>query len=138
MTYYVYSTATCSGTYVEYETGTSARKDIGVPKKRPDGTPIKITINGGHGVANKHFVTPKGVVTIVSDADMDILLQNDSFVRHMKAGFITYDKKHVDPAKKAESMARRDGSAPLTPADFSEGENSTKDTPLYKAKKEAA
>ena len=130
--YYVYSTATCSGTYAVYEQNSS--KDLGIIKKRPDGTKIAIVINGGHGVANKHFVTPRGVVTKVSDEDMEILLADQGFQRHMKAGFLSYEKKEVAPEKKAESMAQKDGSAPLTPADFEEGEASSKETKVYKKK----
>ena len=33
---------------------------------------------------------------------------NRSFQRHVAAGFISYDKKQVDPSKKAENMALKD------------------------------
>jgi hypothetical protein len=133
MTYYVYSTATSSASYVVYVENSS--KDLGVIKKDAQGKPLLVTINGGHGVANKHMFTPKGVVTIVNDEQMELLLANDSFQRHIKAGFITYDKKHVEPEKKAENMAQKDGSAPLTPDDFKESESSSSDTKIYKTKK---
>ncbi len=133
MTYYVYSTATCSGTYVMYEdTPPTANA---VAKKWPNGKPMKITIKGGHGIADKHFFTPKGVVTILTDEEMDVLLQNKSFLRHMDAGHISYEKKNVAPEKKAASMAEKDGSAPLTPKDFEESENSTAGNKIYKEKK---
>ena len=130
--FYVYSTATCPIVYAVYEQNTN--KDLGVIKKRPDGTKIAITINGGHGVANKHFVTPRGAVTSVSDEDMEILLQDKLFKKHMDAGFMSYEKKEVSPEKKADTMAEKDGSAPLTPADFEEGEASSKETKVYKKK----
>lgn len=130
--FYVYSTATCPISYVVYESNTSS--DLGVIKKRPDGTKISITIKGGHGVANKHFVTPRGVVTQVSDEDMEILLQDKSFTKHMNAGFMSYEKKEVSPDKKAASMAEKDGSAPLTPSDFDEAEASSNETKVYKKK----
>lgn len=131
--YYVYSTATCPINYSVYSKNSS--NDLGVVQKRPNGKPLTVTINGGHGVANKHFVTPRGAVTQVSDEDMEILLNDKNFKRHVDAGFMSYEKKEVAPEKKAKDMADKDGSAPLTPKDFEEGENSSQETPVYKKKK---
>ena len=122
MPFYVYSTATNSGTYVEYEN--NASNELAIPKKWPDGTSMKVTIKGGHGLADKHFVTPKGVVTKVTDSEMEMLLRNPAFKRHMDRGFMTYDKKNIEPWKKAANMAQKDGSAPLTPADYVAGKSS--------------
>lgn len=132
--YYVYSTATCPIKYVNYVNNSS--QDLGVVQKHPNGKPMAVVIKGGHGVANKNLVTPRGVVTEVTDEEMDQLLQDVAFKRHMEAGFMSYDKKNVDPEKKAAAMSDKDGSAPLTPKDFEEGENSTPDNKVYK-KKEA-
>jgi hypothetical protein len=132
MTFYVYSTATNSGTYVEYEQNSG--HDISLPKKWPNGKPMQVTIKGGHGVANKHFFTPKGVVTSVTDDEMEMLLNNPAFKRHMDRGFITYDKKNIAPEKKAANMADKDGSAPLTPSDYVESENSEPGNRIYKLK----
>ena len=56
------------------------------------------------------------------------------FRDQVKAGFLVVDKKLGDTAKKADSMAARDGSSPLTPADFEKGEHSTNQSPIYKPK----
>jgi hypothetical protein len=127
---YVYSTATCSGTYVEYQ----KTPPISENKSSPGYNKAirKIVINGGHGVATKHLFTPKGVVTQVSDDDLEFLLKNASFQRHVAAGFLTYDKKKVDPEKKIVNMAAEDGSAPLTPKDFEKGENGDETTKVFK------
>jgi len=130
--FYVYSTATCPIDYVVYRKNSS--NDLGVIEKHPNGKPMRVTIKGGHGVANKNLVTPRGVVTQVSDEDMQLLLDDAIFQRHMKAGFMSYDKKNVDPEKKAASMEDKDGSAPLTPKDFEESENSTAENKIYKKK----
>ena len=123
---YVYSTATCGAFYCLYESG--SEKDLGVVKH-------KVEIKGGHGVATpKTCITPRGVVTMVSDEDLEFLMKNDSFIKHMKAGFLTVDKKEVAPEKKAKDMAQKDGSAPLTPSDFATGENSSTETKVYKKK----
>ena len=129
---YVYSTATNSGTYVEYENNSS--HDISIPKRFTNGKPMKVTIKGGHGLANKHFVTPQGVVTTVTDEEMEMLLRNKSFLRHVHLGFISCDKKKVAPEKKAVNMNQKDGSAPLTPADYVETENSERGNRIYKVK----
>jgi hypothetical protein len=132
MSFYVYSTATNSIIYAEYEKNASS--DIAIFKKWPDGKPMKVVIHGGHGVANKHFLTPKGVVTQIQDHEMEYLLTNEAFIRHMDKGFMTYDKKKVDPAKKVKDMEDKDGSAPITPSDFIESENSTSTNKVYKMK----
>ncbi len=132
MPFYVYSTATNAGTYVEYEK--NASNELAIAKKWPNGKPMKVNINGGHGVANKHFFTPKGVVTQVTDDEMEMLLRNPAFKRHMDKGFMTYDKKNVAPEKKAANMAQKDGSAPLTPSDYEETENSTPTEKIYRRK----
>jgi len=122
---YVYSTQTCGMHYAEYEKSSS--KDIAKIIK-------KVLIKGGHGVANKHFLTPKGVVTTVSDEDMEFLLKSEAFNRHLKAGFMSYDKKEVLPEIKAANMKDKDGSAPLTPADFIESDNSSDSSKIYRKK----
>lgn len=124
---YVYSTATCSGTYVEYKKDSSKGHGHSEIAR-------KVTINGGHGVATKSLITPQGVVTEVTRDELDFLLKDANFQRHMKAGFMTYSDTKVDPAKRAESMAEKDGSAPLTPADFKKGENGDEVTKIYKGK----
>lgn len=126
---YVYSTATCSTAYVKYKPQ-SVSGDRGSTGHNQ--IVKKVVVNGGHGISNKFMITPIGVVTKVSDEDLDFLLQDDSFQRHMKAGFVSYDKKRIEPEKKAENMALKDGSSPLTPKDFEEGQNDGEDLRVYK------
>lgn len=128
--YYVYSTATCSGTYCEYQENGSA--DLAVVKRKPNGQKMQVTIRGGHGVKPYNLLTPYGIMTPVSDEDMAWLKENPAFKRHMAAGFITYDKKKVDPAKKAANMSQKDGSAPLTPKEFEESQYSSDSSRVYK------
>ena len=79
-----------------------------------------------------HLTTPKGAVTEVTDEELEFLLKNKSFQRHMKAGFISYDNTKVEPEKKAADMAEGDNSIPLTPKDFEESENSSAEARIYK------
>lgn len=124
---FVYSTATNSGTYIKYKSDHSKGHGHSEVLK-------KVTIQGGHGVATKALVTPKGVVTKVTQEELDFLMENESFKRHLKAGFMAVDSKKVDPADKAANMAPADNSAPLTPADFEKGENSTEETKIFKGR----
>ena len=119
---YVYSTATAGDSYVKYKYSADG-KSLPIAVKT-------VTIRGGHGVSDKNFVTPRGVVTEVSQEDLDFLLSDPNFMEHVKAGFMSYDKKKVDPEKKIKNMAKKDGSAPLTPADFEEGK--MEDSKIYK------
>lgn len=134
--HYVYSTCANSGTYCDYGNLTSDDKNRGhhVAIK-------KVTIMGGNGVARQQkssgfggIYTPKGVVTEVSDEDMEFLLKNECFKRHVAAGHISYDKRKMEPEKKIKDMNPRDGSAPISSASFDESENSTSDSRIYKKK----
>jgi hypothetical protein len=121
---YVYSTATGAISYIEYEPDND--KSAGFAKVLK-----KVTIAGGHGVATKNLVTPKGVATRVSEEDLEFLLKNKSFQKHVKAGFMTHDKNKVDPEKKVANMSKADGCAPLTPNDFKPGQYSTPEARIY-------
>lgn len=127
---YIYSTATCSGTYVEYEKSHTIQDN----KSTQGHNKIirRVTINGGHGVANKILYTPMGVATKVTDQDFEFLIGNKSFQRHVAAGFLTYDKKKVEPEIKVKDMCQKDGSSPLTPKDFENGENGDETTKVFK------
>lgn len=130
---YVYSTATCPISYVKYKTAPKNEKiDIRGAGAGHNEVLKSVTIKGGHGVNTKILVTPKGVVTQVSDEDMDFLLENESFQKHVKAGYMSYDKKKIDPEKKARNMAEKDGSSPLTEKDFEKSENDYGDLRVYK------
>lgn len=128
---YVYSTATCPIAYVKYQPRLIVEKN---DRAAPGHNKIlkKVTINGGHGVSNRQLVTPIGVVTHVSDEDLDFLIEDQNFQRHVKAGFVSYDKRKVEPYKKAANMSEKDGSSPLTPKDFEKGENDSDDLRVYK------
>lgn len=107
---YVYSTLTCDNDYAEWV-------------KNGDQQSIQrvVRINGGHGLMTKHMLTPLGIVTEVSDEDLEFLERNDAFKLHVANGFITVDKKKVDPEKAAANMKRRDKSSQIVPSDYEKG-----------------
>jgi hypothetical protein len=128
---YVYSTATNSSYYCAYD---STPGSPSVLKK-------KVEIRGGHNLNAAHnaaqknnIYTPYGVRTEVSDADLEFLLGNPTFNRHVKLGFLSVDNKKVSPEKKARDMEQKDGSAPLTPKDFDTGASSDSGLKTYAKK----
>jgi hypothetical protein len=108
---YVFSTLACDQRYVDYQKG-------------PNDLPIEgrsVLIEGGTGVANKRLVTPLGVCTTITDADLELLEQNEMFKLHRDKGFLTVQRKSADPEKVASDMSLADPSAPLTPSDYQDG-----------------
>ncbi|EAO0065952.1 hypothetical protein GPN87_003083 [Salmonella enterica] len=108
MDYYIYSTLTGSQAYQVYRQGGA---DLPLVDKT-------ILVAGGANVANKHFITPRGVVTSVTDEELELLEKNPVFALHKANGFITVEAKEVSVEKVVSDMEARDESAPLTEADF--------------------
>lgn len=78
-----------------------------------------ITIKGKAGLPDKHLLTPRGVVTPVTDEEISALEQNPVFVAHRDNGWITIEKMDPrDADKAAANQAERDGSAQLTEAEL--------------------
>ncbi|CNI48238.1 hypothetical protein [Yersinia pekkanenii] len=77
-----------------------------------------ITIKGGANVATKNLITPKGVMTSVEDAEVDMLNTHPVFLRHKKKGFVHVEAKQAAPDEVASDMEARDESAPLIDDDF--------------------
>lgn len=106
--FYVYSTLTSSNDYAIYEKNNA--KDL--PKINR-----VIRIEGGSNVANKNLITPRGVVTSVSDSNYEALKENYHFKKHLENGFLSVVKKEVKIEKVISSLEKKDKSAPKTPND---------------------
>ena len=107
---YVYSTLTGHQKYTTYRPSNDPHQLPQVDKE--------ILIGGGSNVADKHFITPRGVVTKISEDDLAELEKNPDFQTHKKNGFITVSKSKVDPeVQVAKDMKLKDDSAPLSPED---------------------
>ena len=74
-----------------------------------------ITIQGGANVASKHFITPDGVVTQVTDEQIKLLEQDKTFKIHLDNGFV---KIHKTAKKNVKDMEKKDKSTPITPSDY--------------------
>lgn len=110
----VFSTLTSANEYVLYKEGESnVSQRLG-----------SVVINGGaNNVNRKNLETPRGVATIVTDQQLELLMVNETFLLHKENGFISIDtaKDARDTDKAASGMEARDDSAPLTEGDYEEG-----------------
>lgn len=113
---FVYSTGTASTDFCIYEPyrQRDANDQSPVPIEK------KIRINGGSNLADKHLVTPLGVVTMVSDEDLELLKNDYHFKEQMKHGFIKIEARKKDVEVVIKDMQKKDGSAPKTPGDYAE------------------
>lgn len=85
-----------------------------------------IHINGGADVVNKRTLeTPSGVVTELSDDDINMLKTHPLFIEHQKNGFVAICGSEKE-AKKADKTLEEDKSSQITPQDYEKG-NSKKD-----------
>ncbi|POP42331.1 hypothetical protein CHU32_03595 [Superficieibacter electus] len=106
--YYVYSTLTGSQAYHIYRNGGA---DLPLVDR-------VVMVAGGANVADKHFVTPKGVVTPITADELELLEKNPVFAVHKANGFITVEEKAIPVEKVVSDLEARDESAPLTDSDF--------------------
>jgi len=104
---YVYSTLATDMNYTNYTEGGA---DLPVAKPA-------VFIKGGAGVANDRLITPRGVITQVTEEDLAYLEANPVFQLHKTNGYILVEKSKLDPEKVAADMTGRDNSAPMVEHD---------------------
>lgn len=81
----------------------------------------EITINGGAGVINKRSLeTPQGVVTELTDEQLDKLKSHPVFKMHLANGAVAILGTEKE-AKKADKDLKADKSSQITPEDYEEG-----------------
>lgn len=110
MKYFVFSTLSTSMIYQEWLPGGG---DLPIAGR-------KVLIRGGAGVANKHIITPKGVMTEVTEGEVGILKNDKVFQLHERNGFVRVESKAYEVERVVPDMEAQDESAPLTPADFTD------------------
>ena len=74
-----------------------------------------VLINGKANVANKNVITPLGVVTRITSAQLDECKSYPVFQLHLDNGYLTVEKHKEDADLVASDMTGRDASAPETP-----------------------
>lgn len=109
MTVYVYSTLSCPQRYVKWTEAAPGS----VPREER-----AILIQGGANVANRNLITPRGVVTEITDEEYALLKQNPLFNTHVTNGHIAVEERKADVDKVVSGMESRSPDAPLTPGDF--------------------
>lgn len=78
-----------------------------------------VRINGGANVSDKHLITPKGVVTEITEAQLDALQRHAVFAAHARNGFLTVSLKERKVDHMVKDMAGPDASAQETPETMS-------------------
>lgn len=109
---YIYTTASADMRFHLFE-----------EKKKGQVARIKksVVIIGKANVATRAFITPKGMVTEVSDSDFKLLEKNKLYQKCVKSGHISSDDKKLDPEVVAKDMEEKDGGAPIVPKDLGDG-----------------
>ncbi len=88
-----------------------------------------VVIKGGADVINKKTLeTPNGVVTEVTEQQLDILKQNKDFNRHVEAGFIAIIEHKPSEDKVEEKAAKmpKDKSKQKTAKDYKKAKGKAK------------
>lgn len=89
----------------------------------------RIFIKGGADVINKKTLdTPNGVVTEVTNEQLDILKQNADFNRHLENGFVSIIENKISEDKTEEKAAimPKDNSRQKTPKDYKKSKGKAK------------
>lgn len=118
---YIVSTHSADNEYIEWISNPGG---INIKKEFAEGK-SSVVIKGGHGVAQKSgtrgIFTPEGVVTKVTDVELEFLMRNSTFQQQVKAGgmkVVTKGKPDGAEVSKDMSMSR---DTPLTSKDFLKG-----------------
>lgn len=74
----------------------------------------EVLIAGRANVANKNLITVRGVVTSVTDDELNQLRKNMVFKAHLDNGFLEIGSVKTDPEKVAENMKPKDAAAQET------------------------
>ena len=110
MTVYIFSTLSCSQHYGEYIKGGGDLPTRG----------SQVLVKGGANIADKMLVTPRGVVTTVTDEEFSIIEKDPMFQTHLANGYVSVEKKNADIEKVVVNMTTKDKSAQPAEADFDE------------------
>ncbi len=110
--FHVFSTLANSNRYMKYRQ--APQNDINIAERT-------VLIKGGSGVHHKSIGTPLGVYNSVEDEDMEWLKEDPTFKKHVANGYITVEKRKVNPEVAAANMVthnQRTDACPIVPEDF--------------------
>ena len=109
MSTYVFSTLTANQKYPTWE------------KVRGRDLPVMrgyVLIRGGANLPSKVLVTPRGVVTELTDEQYAQVRKSPGFKQHLENGFLSVEDKPHDVDEVVSDLNEKDTSAPMTPKDF--------------------
>lgn len=116
---YIASTLSTDQAYTDW-----TRPDVtGSKVARPAAPHRVIVVKGKANVTTKHMVIPEGILTSVTDDELEALQKIKAFQDHLARGHLKILAREVAPDKVARDMKDRDESAPLSEAkgDFKKG-----------------
>jgi hypothetical protein len=111
----IFSTASASAVYLLNYTRPTTHDIPHVKRsiKINGGANVAVAIKGGETSKQSH--TPLVGKTIVTEEELQALLANKSFQRHIKRGFISFENNEkVKEEKMLKNMTPKDKSAPVT------------------------
>jgi hypothetical protein len=115
---YILSKLANTQIYTQYVKGTSDNLNI---------VSAEVEVKGGADVTNSNLITPEGVLTQVSAAQLDILKANKDFQRHLENGIVKYFNTQPNIEKTTKSMSK-DKSKQLTKDDYKKANKKAPDT----------
>ena len=125
--YYIYSTLSNDQAYTTWEPISELKKmeaSARVAQKI-------VRIAGKANIATKALVTPRGVVTQVTDEEYEHLKMNDVFQLHTRNGHIMVEEKKFEPeVVVAKGMKQADSSSPITPNNYQSVMASVENAPV--------
>lgn len=77
-----------------------------------------IHINGGSNLADKHFITPDGVITELTDEQAERLKTHPVFAIHEQNGFVKIVDSERTAEKEKKNLEVADKSSPMTPEKY--------------------
>lgn len=108
MPYFVYSTLATDMAYAAFTKGGG---DLPVPIE-------PVLVKGGAGVATRNLITPRGVMTRITDAEYARMVDDPIFQLHKANGFVTIETAQGDAEAVAANLSAADPSRPLEPGDI--------------------
>lgn len=105
---FIYSRLAADQAYTIYVPGTTEQVPV---------VEQTIIVKGGADVASRNIITMQGIVTEVTDAQLEALQKNHVFGVHLKNDHIVIDKKKRD-ADEVGADLKKDNAAPKTDADL--------------------
>ena len=77
-----------------------------------------VLIRGGANLPPKTLVTPKGVMTKITDEQYGRLRESPGFKQHLENGFLSVEDAPHDVDDVVSGLKEKDTSAPMVPKDF--------------------